>query len=190
MKFSVKIILFVAALSVLVSAKVAPVESALRSVTSKENCNVANVKIFENVVEVKRSESTIVRAINISPGCIRLFVCSLSSPKINNELKQIYYLKSAQSEILKMAGIFCVWYAFNAAYNVFNQYVKQDLQYPITNAAIQLLVGMLYAVPLWVLKIRKLPNLTKDDFLTLLPVGENVLTISKYLMRYALIAWQ
>ena len=56
---------------------------------------------------------------------------------------------------LKMAGLFFIWYAFNAAYNVYNAYIKADIQLPWTISTVQLLVGLLYAVPLWFLKVRK-----------------------------------
>ena len=34
-----------------------------------------------------------------------------------------------------------------------------------------MIIGSLYAVPLWILKIRKIPNLTFDDYLRLLPIA-------------------
>lgn len=74
-------------------------------------------------------------------------------------------------ETLKLVGLFSLWYGFNAAYNVFNAFVKKDFQYPITTAGLQLVIGMVYAVPLWALKLRKIPNLNKDDFLKLLPIA-------------------
>jgi hypothetical protein len=42
-----------------------------------------------------------------------------------------------------------------AAYNVYNAYIKADIQLPWTISTVQLLVGLLYAVPLWFLKVRK-----------------------------------
>lgn len=74
-------------------------------------------------------------------------------------------------EMFKLAGLFFLWYGFNAGYNVFNAFMKKDFQFPLTSAALQLLVGMIYAVPLWLLKLRKIPNISKDDFLKLLPIG-------------------
>eukprot|EP01036_Dinobryon_divergens_P028852 gene28852-37860_t len=72
---------------------------------------------------------------------------------------------------LKLVGLFTFWYAFNAAYNVFNAYVKKDFGFPNTIAATQLLVGLFYAVPLWLLGRRKLPKISVNDFLTLLPIA-------------------
>ena len=78
---------------------------------------------------------------------------------------------SPQAETLKMVGLFVLWYGFNAGYNVYNAYVKKDFQYPFAIATLQLLIGLFYAVPLWALGIRKLPNLNMEDFLRLLPIA-------------------
>lgn len=67
--------------------------------------------------------------------------------------------------------MFVLWYGFNAGYNVYNAFVKKDFQFPFTTSALQLAIGMVYALPLWFLKLRKLPVLTKDDFLLLLPIA-------------------
>lgn len=77
----------------------------------------------------------------------------------------------AANEVLKMVGLFTMWYTFNAAYNVYNAFVKKDFQYPLTTAALQLFAGMFYAIPLWAMKLRKFPKLTKDDFLKILPIA-------------------
>lgn len=86
---------------------------------------------------------------------------AVAAPAVDEKLK----------ETLKLVGLFTLWYGFNAAYNVFNAFVKKDFQFPITTAALQLLTGMVYAVPLWALKARKIPNLNKDDLLKLLPIA-------------------
>jgi len=78
---------------------------------------------------------------------------------------------SQLSGALKMLGLFTLWYGFNAGYNVFNAYMKKDFQFPYSSASLQLLVGMFYAIPLWALKLRKLPNVSMDDFLKLLPIA-------------------
>ena len=38
----------------------------------------------------------------------------------------------------------------------------------------QLGAGLIYAIPLWVLGIRKVPKITFDDFLLLAPIGKNL----------------
>lgn len=72
---------------------------------------------------------------------------------------------------LQLVGLFVLWYAFNAGYNVYNAFMKRDFAFPWTTAAAQLLVGLIYAIPLWLFKLRKLPNISKDDIITLLPIA-------------------
>ena len=69
MKFSVKVVLFVAALAAFASARVAPLDSALRSATSKEN---SSVKVFDSrsAAEVRPIKPTTIRALSVSPGNI------------------------------------------------------------------------------------------------------------------------
>jgi solute carrier family 35 protein E1 len=78
---------------------------------------------------------------------------------------------SANLQTLKLVGLFVLWYGFNAGYNVYNAYVKKDFAYPFAIATLQLAIGLLYAVPLWVFGIRKMPNLNKNDYLRLLPIA-------------------
>ena len=69
-----------------------------------------------------------------------------------------------------MVALFIVWYAFNAGYNVYNAYLKV-FKYPLAIAAAQLGVGLLYAIPSWVLGLRKTPRINFKSFLLLLPIG-------------------
>jgi len=55
---------------------------------------------------------------------------------------------------LVMLALFTIWYAFNAGYNVYNSTLKV-FPLPITIAALQLLVGLFYVLPLWILGVRK-----------------------------------
>jgi hypothetical protein len=58
-------------------------------------------------------------------------------------------------------------------YNVYNQ-DPATFRFPIATAALQLGAGLIYAVPLWILGIRKAPKITFDDFLLLAPIGRNL----------------
>ena len=78
---------------------------------------------------------------------------------------------STGTDSLKMVGLFVLWYGFNAGYNVYNAYVKKDFQFPFATATLQLLIGLFYAVPLWLTGIRKMPILSGDDFMRLLPIA-------------------
>lgn len=72
---------------------------------------------------------------------------------------------------LQLVATFSVWYGFNAAYNVYNAFVKKDFKYPWTTSTLQLMVGLLYAFPLWGFKMREIPRITKDDLMKLLPIA-------------------
>ena len=72
---------------------------------------------------------------------------------------------------MKISGYFALWYAFNIAYNIYNKSSLNALPYPWTIATIQMISGMFYFVPLWALKIRERPKLTKSDYKTLLPIA-------------------
>lgn len=69
-----------------------------------------------------------------------------------------------------LAALFIVWYAFNAGYNVYNAKVKA-IATPWAISCAQLAVGLLYAIPLWVVGIRKIPKISFNDLLTLLPIS-------------------
>lgn len=49
--------------------------------------------------------------------------------------------------------------------------MKKDFPFPWTTATIQLATGLIYSIPLWFLKVRKLPVLSKDDLFRLLPIA-------------------
>lgn len=49
--------------------------------------------------------------------------------------------------------------------------MKKDFPFPLATSTIQLFVGLLYAFPLWGLKLRKIPNISMDDLLKLLPIA-------------------
>jgi len=70
-----------------------------------------------------------------------------------------------------MFGLFAVWYAFNAVYNVYNAKLKGDLPLPIAISISQLVVGLVYALPLWITGIRKAPSLNFNDIMRLFPIA-------------------
>ena len=49
--------------------------------------------------------------------------------------------------------------------------MKKDFQYPWATSCLQLAIGLLYAFPLWALKLRAIPKLTKEDLKLLLPIA-------------------
>lgn len=73
---------------------------------------------------------------------------------------------------LKIGGLFGLWYALNIGYNVYNKKVLNlvpNLTYTV--AFLQLFLGLFYVLPVWGLKIRAGPELSKDDWISLLPIG-------------------
>jgi solute carrier family 35 protein E1 len=77
---------------------------------------------------------------------------------------------AGSSDSVQLLGLFVFWYAFNAGYNVYNAHLK-IFAFPVTISTLQLLVGLVYAVPLWVLGIRKAPRLNMSDLIRLFPIA-------------------
>jgi solute carrier family 35 protein E1 len=77
----------------------------------------------------------------------------------------------AESNTFSLLLLFFAWYAFNMSYNVYNSYLKVDLHFPIIISLLQLSVGLIYFIPLWVLGIRATPSLTISDIFKLLPIA-------------------
>ena len=77
---------------------------------------------------------------------------------------------TSSSSISFFIFLFVIWYGFNAAYNIYNSKTKLLLSYPVFISILQLTIGLIYVVPLWLLRIRKLPKLTFTDVVNLLPI--------------------
>lgn len=83
------------------------------------------------------------------------------------------------NENTKLSIYLAVWYIGNIAYNIYNKKACMALgkdDHGHSNAhwtlsAVQLLVGVLFVVPQWLLGVRKSPNLTLDNWKELSPVG-------------------
>ena len=82
--------------------------------------------------------------------------------------------KHFDRQILWLSAFIRPWLSsassFLLRYNVYNAYVKV-FGFPLAIAALQLGVGLLYAIPLWILGIRKMPKISFSDFMLLLPIG-------------------
>jgi solute carrier family 35 protein E1 len=76
------------------------------------------------------------------------------------------------TKYLQLTGLFALWYAFNAGYNVYNAEMKQRFKFPLAAATIQLIIGVIFrAIPMWGLKLREVPKLTWEDLGRLLPIA-------------------
>merc|ERR1719331_1971012 len=78
---------------------------------------------------------------------------------------------SGMMETLTTGAFFALWYLFNIGYNIYNKKALNALPIPYTMAALQLAVGIPYALALWTTGIRKAPKLSADNIKTLIPVS-------------------
>jgi drug/metabolite transporter (DMT)-like permease len=62
------------------------------------------------------------------------------------------------------------WYGLSIGYNNYNQFMKQGFEFPWAIAAIQLPVGLVFVIPMFILAYRKWPKLELGDVATLLPI--------------------
>lgn len=69
-----------------------------------------------------------------------------------------------------LLGVVIAWYAFNTAYNVYNQYCKMEVPSPWINSSLQLAVGLVYALPMYALGLRASPKLQLRDLWDLAPI--------------------
>lgn len=73
---------------------------------------------------------------------------------------------------LKIGGLFGLWYALNIGYNIYNKKVLNMVPGLVyTVSFLQLVIGMLYVLPIWLLKVRKAPVLNTEEIKNLLPVA-------------------
>lgn len=63
------------------------------------------------------------------------------------------------------------WFGLSIGYNYYNQLMKTpEMPFPWLIAVAQLPVGLGYAIPQWLLGLRKVPRLSLGDVFTLLPI--------------------
>lgn len=74
-------------------------------------------------------------------------------------------------ETVQVGTYFALWYLFNIAYNIYNKQSLNALAYPWTIATLQMMTGILYFAPLWLLGIRKAPKLNASELKTLFPIA-------------------
>lgn len=72
---------------------------------------------------------------------------------------------------LKVALYIFLWYAFNIVYNISNKKALTWLPVPWFVSWFQLLIGALYILPVWGLRLRKAPNVPREAIKTLLPIS-------------------
>eukprot|EP00281_Chroomonas_sp_CCMP1168_P029946 CAMPEP_0206241596 /NCGR_PEP_ID=MMETSP0047_2-20121206/16579_1 /ASSEMBLY_ACC=CAM_ASM_000192 /TAXON_ID=195065 /ORGANISM="Chroomonas mesostigmatica_cf, Strain CCMP1168" /LENGTH=333 /DNA_ID=CAMNT_0053666501 /DNA_START=20 /DNA_END=1021 /DNA_ORIENTATION=+ len=63
------------------------------------------------------------------------------------------------------------WYVGNTFYNIYNKKALNQIHAHWTVAFAQLVVGVIWCLPIWATGIRKFPNLKSSDWLSLAPIG-------------------
>jgi solute carrier family 35 protein E1 len=89
------------------------------------------------------------------------------------------FIDSIWNEDTKLTAYLTVWYVGNIAYNIYNKKACNALGKDAhghanahwTLSAVQLLVGVLFVVPMWLTGIRKAPEMTLDNWKEMFPTG-------------------
>lgn len=79
--------------------------------------------------------------------------------------------KSSLQQTLKVGSYIFLWYAFNIVYNISNKRVLNWFPMPWFVSWVQLLIGVMYVFPQWMLGIRKKPVVPNSALKTLLPIS-------------------
>jgi len=124
-------------------------------------------------------------------GCTRpdirftpqIFVHKLSSKRGKSELFQEVKASDATDNSdsntdnsswkrrVQVGAYFGGMYAVNVAYNVVNKRVLNVYPYPWFVGTLQMFLGSLYFVPLWITGLRKAPKLNFDNLMNLMPAA-------------------
>lgn len=64
-----------------------------------------------------------------------------------------------------------LWYAFNIVYNISNKKALNWFPVPWFVSWVQLLVGAIYVLPIWALRLRKAPVVPREALKTMLPIS-------------------
>ncbi|RYG64696.1 hypothetical protein EON64_13460, partial [archaeon] len=86
--------------------------------------------------------------------------------------KTVQGSKKGLGNSLKIGAIFGLWYVLNIGYNIYNKKVLNMMpKLTYTVAWLQLVIGLLYLLPVWLLGIRKTPQLTMKEVQKLVPIA-------------------
>lgn len=77
----------------------------------------------------------------------------------------------AEASSIKIIAYFILWYVLNVFYNDFNKTVLKVLDLPWTISTLQLGLGLLYIIPLWILGVRSAPKLDTADVKNMMPAS-------------------
>ncbi|GAX25571.1 solute carrier family 35, member E1 [Fistulifera solaris] len=134
----------------------------------------AGASAFTTQQHAKSSVGTQQRTVVLSPQAKHVkSATALALSSVGGAKKKEEPAKSSNglAETLQVGGYFALWYLFNIAYNIYNKQALMILSYPWTIATIQMAVGLLYFVPVWMLGLRKAPKLNMSELKTLVPIA-------------------
>lgn len=115
----------------------------------------------------KLNSNSLLRMSDIAAGAADVPIpipTSVNVPKVEDK-KDLF-------RTLRLGVLFGLWYALNIGYNIYNKKVLNAAPaLTWTVAWIQLVLGLFFVFPIWVLKLRKTPELTFEEIKTLIPVS-------------------
>lgn len=102
-----------------------------------------------------------------------------SGPEIVAEEKKKGFLESVWNKDTQLVAYLTVWYVGNVAYNIYNKKACIALgkdSHGHSNAhwalsAVQLLVGVVFVLPMWLTGLRKSPDMSLDNWKEMAPIG-------------------
>lgn len=117
---------------------------------------------FRSVPQFTRGHRTLVRA-SASDASAPNPPVPAPIPDAKPEVKQTPRL---------LVGLYILlWYAFNIVYNISNKKALNWFPLPWFVSWVQLLVGAIYVLPIWALRIRKTPVVPREALKTMLPIS-------------------
>lgn len=72
---------------------------------------------------------------------------------------------------LTLGGYFGLWYFLNIYYNIYNKNALNQVSMPWTIAFVQMFMGVVYVVPLWLTGLRKAPVLNMENVKNVSPIA-------------------
>ncbi len=119
-----------------------------------------------------RAPSVRVAALKRAPARIIVASASSGAPSSPDAVPSVPAQTAASGwkQTLKVGLYITLWYAFNIVYNISNKRVLNWFPVPWFVSWFQLLIGVLYVLPQWWLKIRKRPVVPNAAVKAMLPI--------------------
>lgn len=106
------------------------------------------------------------------PKSLTLMKMSASSVQSSSKPAPQSVLPVQVPSSLKIGGMFGLWYALNIGYNIYTKKVLNAVpQLSFTLSFLQLVIGMLYVVPMWITGLSKAPSVSREDMNGLVPMA-------------------